>query len=96
MWRRIVELAARDRLPAMYAARPWAAAGGLASYGYNRPEFTRQAARYVDRIFKGASPGSLPIEQPTTFELVLNLRTAQALGLALPQALLLRADEVIR
>ncbi|MBI4629804.1 MAG: ABC transporter substrate-binding protein [Candidatus Rokubacteria bacterium] len=95
-WGRIVELAARDRLPAIYAARPWVEAGGLASYGYNRAEFTRQAGRYVDRIFKGAKPADLPIEQPTKFELVLNQKTAQALGLTLPQGLLLRADEVLQ
>jgi putative ABC transport system substrate-binding protein len=94
--RRIVALAAHHRVPAVYAWREGPEDGGLISYGDNRPLRYRRAAAYVDRILKGARPGDLPVEQPTTFELVANLRTAQALGLTLPPALLLRADDVIR
>lgn len=92
----IVEMAARDRVPVVYAWREGPEAGGLVSYGDNRPLRYRRAAAYVDRILKGARPADLPVEQPATFELVVNLRTAQALGLVLPPALLLRADDVIR
>jgi putative ABC transport system substrate-binding protein len=94
--RRIIELAAHHRVPAVYAWREGPEDGGLISYGDNRPLRYRRAAAYVDRILRGAQPGDLPVEQPTTFELVVNLRTAQALGLTLPPALLLRADDVIR
>lgn len=94
--RLITALAAHHRVPAVYAWREGPEGGGLISYGDNRPLRYRRAAAYVDRILKGARPGDLPIEQPTTFELVVNLRTAQALGLILPPALLLRADDVIR
>jgi ABC-type uncharacterized transport system substrate-binding protein len=92
---RIVESAARSRLPTMYAFRQFADAGGLMSYGPNTPDSFRRAAVYVDKILKGAKPGDLPIEQPTKFELVINLKTAKALGLTIPQTLLLRADQVI-
>jgi len=92
---RIVELAARHRLPAVYENGRFMDVGGLASYGPEQSERFRQAAAYVDRILKGARPGDLPIERPSTFELVLNLQTAKSLGLTIPPALRLRADEVI-
>jgi ABC-type uncharacterized transport system substrate-binding protein len=92
---RIVESAARSRLPAMYAFRQFADAGGLMSYGPNTPDSFRRAAVYVDKILKGAKPADLPIEQPTRFELVINLKTAKALGLTIPPTLLGRADQVI-
>jgi putative tryptophan/tyrosine transport system substrate-binding protein len=93
--RRIVELAAQHRLPAMYDVRSFVDAGGLVSYGPSLPEMFRRAAFYVDRILKGAKPADLPIEQPTKFEMVINLKTATALGLSIPQSLLVRADQVI-
>ena len=92
---RIVESAARSRLPAMYAFRQFADAGGLMSYGPNTPDSFRRAAVYVDKILKDAKPADLPIEQPTRFELVINRRTAKALGLTIPPSLLGRADQVI-
>ena len=96
MYRRvIVDLAAKHRKPAMYASREFADAGGLISYGVNYPDLYRRAAAFVDRIFKGARPGDLPIEQPTKFELVINLKTAKALGLTIPPSVLARADQVI-
>ena len=93
--RRIAELAAQYRLPAMYGWREYAAIGGLMTYGPNVTATLRRAASYVDRILKGANPANLPVEQPTKFELVVNLRTAKALGLTIPQTVLTRADEVI-
>lgn len=91
----LIALAAEHRLPAMYQASGFVEAGGLISYGPNNAEEVRRAATYVDRIFKGARPGDLPIEQPSTVELVINGKTAKALGLTIPPALLLRADQVI-
>jgi putative ABC transport system substrate-binding protein len=93
---RLPQLAARTRLPAIYLLRTQVQAGGLMSYGPNSVEISRRAASYVDRILKGAKPGDLAIEQPTKFELVINLKTAKALGITIPQSLLLRADEVIQ
>ncbi len=93
--RRIAELAAQHRLPAMYGWREYAAAGGLLAYGPNVAATNRRAASFVDRIIKGANPAEMPIEQPTRFELVINLKTAKALGLEIPLTLLARADEVI-
>jgi putative ABC transport system substrate-binding protein len=92
---RLAELEAKYRLPTMHGERQNVDAGGLLAYGPSLRAQSRRAATYVDKILKGAKPGDLPIEQPTTFELVINLKTARALGLAIPQSLLLRADEVI-
>ncbi len=93
---RIVEFAAKNRLPSMYPGREFVAVGGLMFYGGSIPEMYRRAAIYVDRILKGAKPSELPVEQPTKFDMVINLKTAKALGLTIPQSLLQRADEVIR
>jgi len=93
--RRLAELAARHRLPAIYEVKAYVEAGGLASYGPSFPDMYRRAATYVDKILKGAEPGNLPMEQPTKFELVINLKTAKALGLTISPALLARADQVI-
>jgi putative tryptophan/tyrosine transport system substrate-binding protein len=92
---RIVAFAATNRLPAIYPYRTFVDAGGLMSYGADVADLTRRAATYVDRILKGAKPAELPIEQPTKFELVVNLKTARAIGLTIPQSLMLRADRVL-
>jgi putative tryptophan/tyrosine transport system substrate-binding protein len=91
----IMELAARHRLPAIYPFRYFAAEGALVSYGVDRDDSYRRVAAYVDRILRGAKPADLPVEAPTKFELVINLKTAKALGLEIPPSLLARADEVI-
>jgi putative ABC transport system substrate-binding protein len=93
--RRLVDLAAKHRLPAVYTSRDFVDAGGLMTYGANLADLFRRAAAYVDKILKGAKPADLPVEQPTKFELVINLKTAKALGLTIPPSLLLRADQVI-
>jgi putative ABC transport system substrate-binding protein len=92
---RILELAAAHRLPAASQYREFAEAGGLLSYGPNLPEHFRRAATYVDRILKGTHPGDLPVEQPSKFELVINVKTAKTLGLTIPASLLARADQII-
>ncbi len=93
--RRLVDLAAKNRLPAVYTWREAVDAGGLMAYGANLADLFRRAASYADKILKGAKPADLPVEEPTKFDLIINLKTAKALGLTIPQSLLLRADKVI-
>jgi len=93
--RQVIDLAAQNRLPAMYPWRACVEAGGLMAYDVNQAAIRRRVGSYVDRIFKGANPGDLPVEQPTKFDLLINLKTAKALGLTIPQSLLMRADQVI-
>jgi putative tryptophan/tyrosine transport system substrate-binding protein len=93
---RVADLAAKSRLPAMYDWKMYVDAGGLMSYGPSVSDIFRRAATYVDKILKGAKPADLPVEQPTKFELIINLKTAQALGITMPPSLLILADEVIR
>ena len=92
---RVLDFVARQRLPAMYQVKENVLQGGLMSYGASLPDLVRRGARYVDKILKGAKPADLPIEQPTKFELVINLKTAKALGITIPRPVLVRADEVI-
>jgi putative ABC transport system substrate-binding protein len=93
--RQVIDFATKHRLPTIFPARYYVEAGGLMSYGYDLKHLTMRTASYVDRILKGAKPADLPVEQPTKFELIINLKTAKALGLTIPQSLLLRADQVI-
>ena len=93
--KRIVGLAAKNRLPAMYNAKEFVELGGLIAYGASISDLHRRSATYVDKILKGTKPGDLPVEQATTFELAVNLRTAKVLGLKIPPSLLPRADKVI-
>jgi len=92
---RIVDLAARQRLPGIFEWREFVEAGGLLSYGPSMADMYRHLATYVDKILKGAQPADLPVQQPTKFELVINLKTAKTLGLTIPKTLLLQADKVI-
>ena len=93
--RLIADLAAKHKLPAIYAAREFVDKGGLMTYGVSYPDLYFRAASYVNKIFKGAKPGDLPVEQPTKLELVVNLKTAKALGITIPPSIMVRADEVI-
>ena len=91
----IISAAARNNIPAVYIASQFARDGGLLSYGVEGPDIWRRAASYVDRILRGAKPGDLPVQFPAKFEMVVNLKTAKALGLTVPRSILLRADEII-
>jgi putative ABC transport system substrate-binding protein len=91
----LAQLASKHRLPAIYARKEFAESGGLLAYGPSFSDIYRRAAAYVDKILRGATPAELPVEQPTKFEFVINLKTAKALGLTIPPSLLLRADQVI-
>jgi len=93
---RIMELLEQNRMPAIHAESQWVDRGGLMSYGTNQPNLYRRAAIYVDKILKGAKPADLPVEQPTKFELVINLKTAKQIGLTIPRNVLARADKVIK
>jgi putative tryptophan/tyrosine transport system substrate-binding protein len=93
--RRLEDLAAKNRLPVVYFVREFVDAGGLMAYGANLTDLFRRAATYVDKILKGAKPADLPVDEPTKFELVINVKTAKPLGLTIPPSLLARADEVI-
>jgi putative ABC transport system substrate-binding protein len=92
----VAELAAKNRIPAIYDRRDFSEAGGLVSYGTSVVDLDRRAAAYVDKILKGAKPAEIPVEQPTKFELVINLKTAKQMGWMIPQRVLARADKVIR
>ena len=94
--KRIVSLALKSRVPSMHNRREFVEAGGLVSYGADEADSYRRVAYYVDRILKGANPADLPVEQPTKFELVFNLKTAKQIGITIPQSVLYRADKVIR
>ena len=93
---RILELVERTRLPAMYPRREWVDSGGLMAYGVSFPEVYRRAAVYVDKILRGGSPAELPIEQPTRFDFVINLKTARALSLVIPQSILQESTEIVQ
>lgn len=92
----LATLAARHRLPAIYGFRQWVEAGGLMSYGLDFADLLRRVATYVDKILRGATPADLPVEQPTKFESVINLKTAKAIGLTIPASALAQADQVIQ
>ena len=94
--KQIADFTVKNRLPAISMFRRFAEAGGLMSYGPNQPEYYKRLAVYIDKILKGAKPADLPIEQPTKFDFVINLKTAKAIGLTLPQSLVARADQVIQ
>jgi putative ABC transport system substrate-binding protein len=94
--RLIADRALERRLPAVYTARAWTDVGGFMAYGANFPDLYRRSAAFVDKLIKGAKPGDLPIEQASKFDLVINLKTARAIGISVPRSLLLRADEVIQ
>jgi putative tryptophan/tyrosine transport system substrate-binding protein len=94
--RRVVDFASRNRLPSIYTWEDPVSAGGLIAYGVNIPQVYRRDAYYVDKILRGTKPGDLPVEKPTKFDLVINLKAAKALGLTIPQSLLVRADEIIQ